>query len=180
MAQSDYQNGYIITNENDTIYGLINNRGYVKNAKECTFKTGQDSEKINYTPDMIQAYRFIDGKYYVSKKIKVDEMESQVFLEYLIDGILDIYYYRENEKESYNSGDYYFIDNGDGELQFLNNKSYDVLASVWDNNTDPQTIYRKESKRYVGLLKLMTKDSPTLSQESRQHKTGSQITYKSC
>ncbi len=165
MAQSDYKNGYIITNENDTIYGLINNRGYVKNAEECTFKAKQDSETINYSPDMIQAYRFIDGKYYVSKKIKVDEIESQVFLEYLIDGILDIYFYRENEKESYNSGDYYFIDNGDGELQFLNNKSYDVFASVWDNNTDPKTIYRKESKRYIGLLKLMTKDSPTLSKK---------------
>ena len=48
-AQRDYREGYIITNQQDTIYGWIDYRGDIRNAKICSFKeteTGQTTDSV--------------------------------------------------------------------------------------------------------------------------------------
>lgn len=68
-GQSNFINGYIITNSSDTIFGLINLVGPVVNSNSCFFKINEKSDIIKYSPLDIKGYRFIDGKYYVSKTI---------------------------------------------------------------------------------------------------------------
>jgi hypothetical protein len=109
MAQSDFRPGYIVNNNGDTLTGLIDYKGNQANARKCIFKLSNDASEEKFTPDDIKAYRFIDSKYYVSKKVMTeDSTETQLFLEYLIDGIVDIYYYLSP------SGDNYYVDPGDG------------------------------------------------------------------
>ena len=91
-SQSDFRNAYVITNENDTIKGFIDYKGNNSNARKCLFRKKEDGEILEFSPEQIKSYRFLNGKYYVSKSIQnKDKIESK-FLEYLIDGIVDIYY----------------------------------------------------------------------------------------
>ena len=70
-AQRDYRKGYIITNEQDTIFGWVDYRGDIRNAKVCSFKKSETGQATEYTPLDIVAYRYIDSKYYVSKNNRI-------------------------------------------------------------------------------------------------------------
>lgn len=150
FSQNDYRNGYIINNNNDTIHGFINYKGNRANAKMCHFKKEINSEVQEFSPNDIKAYRFIDNKFYVSKLLKPDS-NDKLFLEILIDGIADIYYYRDN------IGEHYLIDNGDGKLYELKNDEKEVVI----NN---QKFVRR-SKEYIGMLRYFFSSAPSLSQE---------------
>ena len=80
-AQPDYRPGYIIANSNDTLYGKIAYRGDMRMRKICKFKT-DGNEIVKYTPYDIVAYRFEEGKYFVSREVS----DKKVFLEYLLKG----------------------------------------------------------------------------------------------
>ncbi len=151
FSQSDFRPGYVINNENDTISGLIDYKGNKASVEICLFKHNSGSDAIRYTPPDVKSYRFIDGKYYVSKKLNADDEEAPLFLEFLIDGIVDIYYYRSN------TGEHYLIDKGDGKFILLDDKEKEVVVD------DIQ--YVRANKPYVGILKYVFKDSPTVSRE---------------
>jgi hypothetical protein len=151
FAQSDFRDGYIITNENDTVHGLIDYRGNKSNAEKCSFKHGINSEILEYGTSDLKGYRFIDSKYYVSKSIKNGDTESLKFLEYLIDGIVDIYYYRDE------NGEHYLIDTGDRKLiELTNNEETYYVKDV---------KYKSKSNKYLGVLNYAFFKSPSICQE---------------
>jgi hypothetical protein len=92
-SQNNYVPGYIITNKQDTIHGLIDFRTDRMNNSVCKFKVSlQDSVKT-YLPYEISGYRFVnETKYYISKTVTIDKVEYKLFLEYLVQGILNLYY----------------------------------------------------------------------------------------
>ena len=104
-AQVNPKEGFIITNQKDTIYGMIDYRTNTINAQQCVFKADDASEYVKYTPGQILGYRFKEnGKFYVSKKFDNNE---EFFAEFLVDGIMNLYrkekgfrqiYYLENEE----------------------------------------------------------------------------------
>ena len=71
-AQSDFRNGYIIENDNDTIIGLIDYKGSKANAKKCIFIKDINSENQIFTPEEIKGYRFTNSKYYISKFVNTE------------------------------------------------------------------------------------------------------------
>ncbi len=150
-AQSDFRSGYIVKNNNDTVYGLIDYRGNKTNARECHFRQDEKSEVVKYLPSEISTYRFTDSKYYVSKSVNTGEKEEQIFLEYLINGIVSIYYYSDM------IGDHYFAEKEKGKLINLKNESKEVIIDA--------TKYTRETKEYVGILKYLLRDSPTVLNE---------------
>ena len=105
QAQRDYRKGYIITNMNDTIHGWIDYRGDIRNARICSFRETETGQATDYSPWDISAYRFIDSKFYVSKNIGAADAPNQIFLEYLVNGMANLYYYRED-----NVNEYYYIE----------------------------------------------------------------------
>ena len=107
--------GYIITNEFDTINGYINLQSNYNNSRFCEFRQGENSEQKSYNPDEIRGYRIENIKFYVARKIKINGEEKTVFLEYLVNGIVDLYYLTEI------ATDYYFIEK-DGVLNQLSNE----------------------------------------------------------
>lgn len=90
-GQINPHTGYIVTNENDTIVGTLDLRTSVINSRRCTFRVEADFK--TYNPGEIKAYRFTgDGTLYVSRTVEVDGKERDVFLEYLVKGIVSLYY----------------------------------------------------------------------------------------
>ncbi|MDD3637516.1 MAG: hypothetical protein PHN50_07995 [Bacteroidales bacterium] len=167
-AQSDFRDGYFVKNDNDTIFGLIDYRGNKANAKKCVFKKDIDSEKRVFSPDEIKSFRFFDSKYFVSKTITVDDKTEQLFLEYLINGIVDMYYYRDDK------GEHYLVDDGQGNLYELKNEEKEIII----NNT----TYLKDSKEYIGILKAIFNESPSISKKVENidlsHKSLINITHE--
>ena len=138
-AQRDYRRGYIITNQQDTIYGWIDYRGDTRNAKICSFKETENGQITEYNPFDIAAYRYMDNKFYVSKNVGSVDAPKPVFLEYLVNGMANLYYYRDE-----NTNNHYYIEKGN---HFLELKIDENEIEI-----DGKKYVRK-MKSYVGLLK---------------------------
>ncbi|MFO7756640.1 MAG: hypothetical protein R6V34_11725 [Bacteroidales bacterium] len=166
-AQADFRPGYIITNEFDTIHGYINNRGEIKNSVVCSFKTDEDSDAEDYEPGQIFGYRFENGKYYITKEAPVNGDEQTLFLEYLVDGIADLYYFRDVD------GVHYYIQKEDIRMIELTNKVKTYLIN------GEQEISR-QSKRYIGALRAALADckeiQPQINDVKFTHKALAGIT----
>mgnify|MGYP004702099475 CR=1 FL=1 len=87
FSQKGFKEGYILVSNNDTIYGLIENNNFYQNSIVCAFKLSQEGPVTLYKPGEIAGYRFVEGKFYISK-----EYENETyFFEYLINGILSVF-----------------------------------------------------------------------------------------
>jgi hypothetical protein len=145
-AQSDFRSGYIINNNGDTIFGNIDYRGDLLMGRICRFKNS-DNSITTYSPTQIAAYRFNDGKYYISREIK----GNVHFLEFLINGKVNMYYLRDE------GGDHYFIDKEGYEMN-------EILYTQEIRFVDEKNrLY--QSKKHIGLLTYYMQDAPEL-----QHK----------
>ena len=164
-GQKDFKNGYIIGLENDTIYGQINLKSNYSNSLICEFKKNPDDIPVRYDPDQIKSYRIEDFKYYVAKDIYIDSVNKKVFLEYLLDGVVDLYFYKGKDHE------YYYIDK-EGEMYQLSNDEIVRNVNVMD---DYYTRYAKNSNQYIGTLNYLFNDDP----ETKRHVPNTSYTLKS-
>lgn len=120
-AQSNYKKGYILTNNNDTINGLIDFRTDKSNSSICRFKSSSHATEQIFHPGEIKGYRLInERKYYVSHPITVDSVSMNVFLEFLVKGIKNLYFYP-------GEIDYYFFENEDGRMIPLSKKTNQIV-----------------------------------------------------
>jgi len=99
FSQKDFAPGFIISLQNDTVRGLINQKNIVTSSHSCFFKTSPDSPETKYSAGEIRQYGLYKGKLYVSKTVPEHGDSSAVFLEYLVDGIADLYFYRGTTKD---------------------------------------------------------------------------------
>lgn len=147
-AQSNYTKGYIITNENDTINGLIDFRTDKINCSFCKFKLSKNAEEKIYYPQDLIAYRLIkEGKYYVSRTIIIDNEQQKVFLEYLVQGIKDLFYYPQKN-------DCYYIEDENGKMIAITKEPDKIV----DNK------YITDNK-YKGILSYIFRSSKSVSKK---------------
>ena len=144
QGQTNFLPGFIITNENDTLHGLIDYRGDARNAKRCEFKENENDPTRDFLPFSIKGYRFTGSKFYVSKNVLTDGKEVPIFLEFLVNGISDLYSYSDGKKS------HYFIEKADGQMLELTNEPRQFYRDGSDFSTN--------SKKYVGLLKFAFAD----------------------
>lgn len=148
FAQSDFRPGYIISSENDTLYGFIDFRSDIRNSLQCTFHS-DNGEKTVYHPFAIKGYRFTNGKYYISKWVKNQTSETvPLFVEYLVDGEKDLFYYRSTE------GNNYLINYNDSTLVLL---PFQKKTNMKDGR-----YYGVQSTQHIGFLKSYFEDAPEL------------------
>ncbi len=145
FSQKDYRDGYIITLSHDTIYGEIDLKSNYKNRKICEFK--QEDKKIKYSPEDIRGFKIEDSKFYVSKEIELEGETQSLFVEYLLDGVVDLYYLKDFEQELY------FIEK-EGKLYQLKNKE----VKKYHEGVN----YVGNSTQYLGVLSYLFHDSPTI------------------
>lgn len=150
FCQSNFKDGYVITNRNDTLSGLIDFRTDHTNSLICKFKRDEKSTEKVYSPCEIAGYRFVnEGKYYVSRIVEIDSLKRTVFLEFLVQGLLNLYYFPEGNG-------YYFFENKNGEM-ISTTKMPDVI-------TDQNRV--KVDNKYKGIISYVLRDDATLAAES--------------
>jgi hypothetical protein len=165
FGQTDYKPGYIIGNNNDTIRGYINLRPNNINCKECDFTTDKTAPARTYYPGNIKAYRVEDSKYYVSREVSVDTVPAKFFLEYLVDGIVDLFYLKLGEE------DYYFLEKN-GEMYRLSNEAktvkYTPSSSTEAMRYGAEETFVQHSNQYIGMLSIAFADCADLKKEINQ------------
>ena len=168
-AQFDFRGGYYITLENDTIHGLLDYRGDVKNAQACIFKKTDSAESVRFNPGEINAYRFTEGKFYISRQIKTGDEERMVFLEFLVDGITNLYFFRDINYYVY------FLEDKNGKLLELSNET---ITEKIDGKSDIQ----RNTNRHIGVMKATFADckeiQPQINNVSLTHKSLIKLTKK--
>lgn len=170
FSQTNFTNGYILHSESDTIYGEIDNKDYHSNASFCDFRPFGSDEITRYKPGEIYGYQFQNGKFYISREAPLtDGTVKKIFLEFLIKGELNIYFYQDAEKNNiyYAEKDttglmeliYYKIKINDYDQRFEEAEKR-FKGSVMNYNTSG--IYEYENKRFQGILVYLTTDAPKM------------------
>lgn len=137
-AQVNPKEGYIVTNQQDTIYGLVDFRTNEINSKQCYFKANDAQEFVKYGPTDITAYRFKEsGKYYVSKKFNNEET---FFAEFLVKGMLNLY------RKEIDSRRIYYLENQDGNVVSYEEKKMDSDYDMRMAKANAQTLFRQVEK----------------------------------
>jgi hypothetical protein len=144
FAQTDFRPGYVIKTEGDTLYGEIDYRGDKLMGHICTFRPNKNGEVSTFAPGEIFGYRFIDSKYFVSKIVG----DKNVFLEYLINGKVKIYYLRDDVS------DHYFIEKEGEKLMEL------TYEEGIRRKNDKEYFYK--STKHIGILSYYMQDAPDL------------------
>jgi hypothetical protein len=67
FSQTDFRPGYYISLKNDTVYGLIDYRGEIRDSKVCTFRKDENSEPVKFEPKDIKAYRYTEASFIFPK-----------------------------------------------------------------------------------------------------------------
>ena len=98
-AQNRYQNGYVIKQPGDTLFGEIRLAGDKSLSQLCNYRS-PEGEMHEFRPFEIYGYRIDDRKYLVSRR--VDSVD--VFLEYLVDGPVSLYYLNDDAGPHYYLG----------------------------------------------------------------------------
>lgn len=138
FAQSDFKQGYVINLAQDTIKGYIDDRGEIQNCTKCRFKVSENSEIQEYLPGEIKGYRLLNDKFYISRQITINGVSTNRFVEYLLNGAVDLYLYR----DVYST--YYFIQEKGKEPVELKQEKVEIHS----NNR----VYLKDNKEYLGVL----------------------------
>jgi hypothetical protein len=147
IAQKNLKPGFIVSDRNDTLTGFIDTRGDKMNSVKCVFYLNTDDEPTTYLPGQIRSYQIEKSRYYISKSVELNNETKVVFLEYLVNGITNLYFLRDI------TGDYFFIEKGN-EMYELRNKSR-IL-------NDGQNQYLQESNLYIGQLKVIYSEAKNL------------------
>jgi hypothetical protein len=142
-SQDKFRNGFIIMQNRDTVFGLLNYSESDNNFSNCQFKESQNKNTTLYSPLDISGYGFIDDKYFESGKIETESQATEdVFLEVLIRGLVSLYKYE----------NIFLIEKSDSGLYKLTNEP---IEKTVDGNQ--VTI---SSNRYFGILNLFLADCP--------------------
>lgn len=121
QAQTNPLDGYIITNDNDTVWGTIDYVSAKRCNGGCLFRKHSESEFKMYHPTEIRGYRLADnGAYYVTKTFPVEDVNTTFFAEYLLKGGVSLYRF------SGEVTDYYYLEDEQGTVAVI--KDYDVTG----------------------------------------------------
>lgn len=87
-----YQNGFIVTNQNDTIHGLIKykNTAPYRVLEKIKFKRTKEEKDESYSPDEIKGFT-IDTVTFISKLTKATGTSERRFLKPIVMGALSYY-----------------------------------------------------------------------------------------
>lgn len=149
-----FQEGYIITNKNDTLFGFVEFADKGKTPEVCNFITALDEPVKTYNPGEIKAFRYLEGKYFVSREIIIDSVASNVYLEWLIKGKASILSYAPNRTQIQ-----YFI--------LLENDSIYELENTKQMRELNGRNFEIEKKEYKGVLTAYLSDCPSIFSDIR-------------
>jgi Outer membrane protein beta-barrel domain len=158
FSQTDYRNGYVITNVYDTLFGLVDYREKTKAHKSCNFKVSKDQNVVSYEPGSIFGYGFKNDRFFQSKEISIKNQASQiVFLEVIVKGLVSLYKFE----------DTYFVEKNNDGIQQLKNETKEVL--IYDSK------YSKKTNQHISTLNMLLYDCVEIKTEVQKVKLGERL-----
>lgn len=149
LTFSQFKEGYIINNSNDTILGYINWEGSIINSNQCVFKINTDGDPQVYKPGDIKAFRFNDSKLFTTWNLTIDNQPKKVFIEWLIKGRASLLAYSGAAPVTK-----YFLLTEDGTLTELTNSTYEFV--------NEGVAYERKKQEYINTLLFNFRDCPLL------------------
>ncbi len=153
FAQYDFKDAYYINNSGDSIYGQIDYNTPSKNSKFFIFRSDSLSPVKKFLPQEVKVYSFINSKTFVSKNITISDSVRTLFLEYLVDGVVDLYFIHINGFDN-------FLIIKNGERFELTNKE------IYSQNKSS----KRYSNQYIGVLQYLMQDAPSMHEKINQTK----------
>lgn len=150
-AKSPFQRGYIVTLNNDSIFGSIQIEQASSNF--IRFKNLNENTAITYLPGEISCFYLDNGKYYSTQKVYDNNTTKAVFAEVLYDNDYILYEFGTNKNFRY------YIKKSDGTIIILYDENLELL-----NNYDPYSNNLDfELEEYKAYFKLILADCDTLN-----------------
>jgi len=153
FSQSEYSFGYIISLENDTIYGSIKNDDYSSSPKEVTVK---QSDIITFNPSEIKGF-FVNNSYYQSSICHLYKSEKDTLITSVsTDGVFVGSYYYETSitKKQVSEKDTAFFSTG----QFNKIETAVFLRRIISGNLSLYTTIDNTGKELFFLYKNVYQD----------------------
>lgn len=158
QAEEVLRNDYVITNQNDTLFGKVFLNIFQETPRKIEFSTHNENKPITYFPDQIREFRYKDDLY-LSKPITLSDQEkdsiakksdhSNRFVILYVRGKASLYGY----VDSFNQKHFYLeADNRIDELIY-------TVSAVEKNGV----MVEKVNSKYKGLLKYSLRDDPKLA-----------------
>ncbi|NET35167.1 MAG: hypothetical protein F6K19_24590 [Cyanothece sp. SIO1E1] len=146
LLNTQYVKGVVITLEQDTLFGKIeNDRSWYSRAPQvCKFKRIGEKKPELFTPKDILAYKLINSKSFLSVEIEGEPK----FVEVIFEGEVEIYFLDDKER------DRYFIEKED---LGLNELHFDTKIVKQEGKT-----FEKQNTAYKGMLRYYMQDTPRL------------------
>lgn len=90
----NFNAGFIVTQQYDTLEGLVKRQGDRASEKICVFKKSDNSKENFYNPDEILSYGYKGGRVYISNQlgIEINRLEPS-FIRLIVDGDVPLYYF---------------------------------------------------------------------------------------
>lgn len=166
FSQKNYLSGFIISSDNDTVYGYVDYRNWESNPGIVFFKKTLEDDKQGYSPVDIKEFGVLDEKYMsavietelssdktndLSYDAELNIVKDTGFLQTLVKGEKSLYLYRSKlGKEQYYIG---------------RDSSYDLLVyKKYLKDQEGKSVI-VENRRYIGQLILYLKDCSTIQQK---------------
>lgn len=143
-AQKIWKPAYVITLNNDTLMGSIQEKGDASLRKECFFKKEGSKEVTRYAPENIRSYCMAGARLFEAQKINHTQAEEEVFLEVLLKGKVNLYYDRNDKKNCF-----YIARNDSGLVLLSNDINPTNFDSDFNNSLQLGKIYFTGSSPYI-------------------------------
>jgi len=160
MGQDNFKKGYVITLDNDTLFGKINDAGGYKNSRLCIFKPKKEHKVTEYLPGEIKGYLMYRDKYYVSKQVADKDGSKYIFMEVLIEGPVNLYHDRKSTEKAF------YIQKKDSNLILLENEEVQLRYKPEENIAVLYSpTYILHNRIYRDTLRYVFRDSKKISNQ---------------
>lgn len=149
----EWKEGYIITNNNDTIRGLLAYRNGEDDWKNCLFKKTETDSIQAFTPLDVKEFFYNIGIRFEAINLEVKSKTNLYFAECLLKGSMSLYYLKINNEYFYES--YYSVNSLTGRI---------VAIEPLKDCTDYYTKIKRKN-----LLKALFNSNPILNKEINEH-----------
>lgn len=156
LGQSRMKEGFIVTNQNDTIEGQVASRSNAKNYKSCLFQNEDRSDE--YTSSQIKGFGYLNDKFFISNVV------NSHFVEALVIGEISLYkfeesFYLEKSQSLYKLDSKDLLIEVDGRLttQKDNKWKEPIYSSIVDCLSEAEDLASKLSFSEKALTKLVAK-----------------------
>ena len=150
-TQGGFNKGYIITLENDTVYGCIKDENINRKMINCSFRHAGSKETVDFAPGEILGYGFNDFGLFLSKLYinKDSTITGIYFYEVIFDGFINLYMIKEKGRDAF------FI-----EMDYAFFRLDKSTKTVWD--VEKNRNVTRVSSAYFGYLLYLFQDIPEL------------------